>query len=182
MSAAPKPRRGIATIADIRARCEVDLVTHCWHWLGAMSGRKPAPRLHVLDLRVMEKRTISGPLALWMVAHGTVPNGLPFRRCLCFDCMNPAHLRVARDKAEIGRHAALSGKWKGKHVEQKRANLAKARAVSGVFETPVHKVLAIRSAPASVTSTELARSLGLSLQATSRIRRGETRVHVTEAT
>lgn len=173
-------KRGIASIADVRARCDQDPVTHCWHWNGGRSG-DGVPRIHTLDYRDLEKRSLSGPLALWMIAHGTVPRGLPFRRCVCRDCMNPAHLLLARSKKEIGAYIAKVGARKGTSVDKRRANLLLANAAAGIVPTPADVVLAIRSAPSSTTSKALAAQHGMAHQTVSRIRRGDSHKHLLEA-
>ena len=180
---AARPRRGIATIADVKARCIVDPLTGCWHWQGARScakGGKPAlPTMHTFDPRRGEKRVMSGPLAVWCIAHGEAPNApLVYRGCGCDDCLNPVHLRLARSHAEIGLHQRRSGSRKGKNTEQRRANMAKGRQTRGIVETPAEVVLAIRAAPETVTGRALARLHGVSESTVSKIRLGRSRVDV----
>lgn len=169
----------ILTVADLKARCIVDPVTHCWHWQGARAGGKKStglPAIHTFDHARGEKRTMSGPVAAWNIAHQAAPNApLVFRACQCGDCLNPAHLKLARSCAEIGLHQRRAGSRKGKNVEQRRANLAKGRAAQGIVETPVEIVLAIQTAPSGITGRELARIHGLSESTTSKIRLGRTR-------
>lgn len=173
--------RGIITISDLRARCRVDPASHCWHWLGATS--KGNPRIHTLDYARAEKRTMSGPLAAWHIAHGEAPPAwapLVYRGCMVRDCLNPAHLRLARDLAEIGVHQRRVGNRKGTCLEARRTNIARAIAARGTAVTPDDVVRAIRSAPATTTNRELSKRYGVREQTVSRIRRREVRAGVSD--
>lgn len=173
--------RGVSTIADLRARSRVDPVTHCWHWLGAVANGGE-PRIHTLDYARVEKRIMSGPLAAWNIAHGEAPPPwarFVFRACGTRDCVNPVHLRLARDRAEIGEHQRRAGSRKGTSIEARRANIALALAARGITPTAPDVVRAIRAEGADTTTSALAERLGLSVQTVSRIRRGDTRAGVT---
>lgn len=166
------PRRGIATVADLKARCVVDALTHCWLWKGAMSGSQI--KIHTFDHRVGEKRTLSGPTALWNVAHGEAPPSWsrPRMRCLNSRCANPAHVVLFPDLKAWGRMVAHSGRWKGVNVESKLGNLELARRARGVESTPPELVRAVREAPPEETGLSVAARLGLSSSVVSRIRCG----------
>lgn len=172
--------RGILTVDALRARCTIDHATHCWLWQGALST-DGVPRLHTLDYDRGEKRTMSGPKAAWYIANGTrLPEWaqLVYRGCLHDQCLNPVHLRLARDRVDIGLHIRLNGKRKGTHMEQRRANVAKAQIASGHAPTPAEVVTAIRLAPKDVSSLQLSRQHGIAHQTVSRIRRGESHRHL----
>jgi len=174
MNPAPKPRRGMATIADLKARSVVDAVTGCWHWQGAKST-DGTPRIHTFDHAVGDKRVLNGPQAVWNIAHGESPAPyLAFRRCVCTDCVNPVHTGKAPSRAAIGLHIRLSGARKGTSIDARMANLAKAHAATGKFKTPDVLAIQVIQAPRSVTGRELARRLGISEQVVSRIRSGQT--------
>lgn len=171
----------ITSIAALRERCKVDPVSLCWEWQGATrGGSRPVARLfpvvYAYDHATGEKRGMSGPAAAWNIAHGEAPRPghRVFRACGNCLCLNPVHLRQARNAAEIGQHQRRSGTLRGKNVEQHRASLAKARAAQGIVSTPIEIVRAIRSADASITGRELARRFGMSDSAVSRIRLGQT--------
>lgn len=104
----PKPRRGFATIEDLKRRSVVDPVTHCWHWQGAKAVTDGIPRIHAFDHQRGEKRTMSGPRAVWNIAHNESPRALVYRGCQTTDCVNPAHHRQAWTAAEIGQHIRLA--------------------------------------------------------------------------
>ena len=165
--------RGVLTIQDLRARSKVD-VGGCWHWLGAKST-DGAPRIYTLDYERKEKRSMSGAKAVWNIAQccAPTPGFLAFRRCMITDCVNPVHIGLARDKAEIGVHTARTGKRKGTQLEQRRANLAKAHAANGNAPTPTEVVRAIRAADKSITGLALAEKFGICNRTVSRIRRGQ---------
>lgn len=170
-----RPRKtGLATVADVRARCIVDPVTGCWNWQGGTSLHGD-PRLWAFCHRKGDKRCMTGPLAMWNIAHGAspTPGYLVFRRCVNMLCLNPVHLGTAKTKADIGLHIQRAGTRKGTCLEQRRANLAKAQAVTGHTATAPEKVARIRSADKSETCLALAAELGISKSAVSRIRRGD---------
>jgi hypothetical protein len=178
----PTRTRGIATIPDVRARSILDPLTGCWHWQGAKAW-DGVPRIHAFDHARGEKRVMCGPQAVWNIAHGESPAPkLAFRACTCTDCVNPVHLRLARDKAEIGLHIRRRGNRKGKALEARRANARLAQIAAGHTPTPPEVVMAVRSAPAVVTNRELAALHGITDKVVSRIRRGESHRHLLEAT
>ena len=168
-----KPRRGIATISDIKVRCIVDGATHCWIWQGGTSGPKGLPAIHTFDHARGEKRVMPGPLAVWNIAHQAAPV-MPFvyRACQCRLCLNPAHLREARTQTEIGLHIRRAGTRKGKNREQIIANSVRGRAAMGIVTVPDSIVQAIRAADARTTGNALAEMYQVSRSVVSRVRRG----------
>ena len=166
--------RGLLTVAALRARCTVDGATHCWLWQGACST-DGSPRLHTFDHARGDKRSMSGPKAVWNIAHAEAPplGKLVFRGCGQRACLNPAHLRLARTKAEIGEHWRRAGWRVGTALEARRANVRLAQAAAGVVPTDPAVVRAVRAAPQTVSSVELARLHGIAPQTVSRIRRGK---------
>ena len=121
-------KRGIFTSSDLRAWCDVNHDTGCWIWQGGLSGG--APRIWTFDHELGEKHTMSGPKAAWNIAYQAAPRKgcLVYRRCMVTLCLFPAHLSQARNRKEIGKHIRLIGVQKGTFIEQRRANLVKARA------------------------------------------------------
>lgn len=169
-------RKGLITdIAELKARCRVDPATHCWHWLGAATGRVQQPAIWAFDHARCEKRTMSGMLAAWNIAHGEAPTPgyFVFRACCNPACLNPVHLKLAKTRAEIGLHQRRAGSRRGKSVEARRQNIRLAWAAQGVTPTPDEIVLAIRAEPKTTTGLELAKRFGLSHTTVSRIRRGD---------
>ena len=173
--------RGMLTVEQLKARCIVDHATHCWNWQGAMS--RGQPRIWTLDYARVEKRGMSGPLAAWHIAHQEPPRPgwLVYRGCQNTQCLNPAHLRQAPDKAAIGQHIRLAGTRRGTAVESRRENIAKAHAKNGITPTPDAIVLAIRAAGEAPTNYELAARFGVRHSVVSRIRLGKTRASVVAA-
>lgn len=176
-------RRGIRTVADIRARSKVDPVSHCWVWQHAMArGRgheTDTPVMHVFDPRVNDKRVLSGPLATWIVAFGWAPPAgrYVWRCCGNTRCVNPAHLRCGT-RVDLGEHMARSGRLKGLALDAKRKCVKLAQAAyaakHGITPTSPEIVLKVRAAPAGTKGADLARRFGLSETVVSRIRRGLT--------
>jgi len=161
----------ILTIEDLKDRSTRSAADFCWHWQGASSD-DGTPRMWTLDYDRGEKRSMSGPKAVFFIAFQRSLNGrLAYRCCFCTDCVNPAHIRTADTKAEIGKALARSNVRKGTSTEQRRQNIAKAHAITGCHPTSREIVLAIREAPKSVTGRELSKKHGLSNQTVSRIRR-----------
>lgn len=167
-------RKGLITdLAELRSRCNVDPATHCWIWPWART--KGTPTLWAFDHARGEKRCMPGTRAVWNLAHGEapLPGRIIFRACCNSHCLNPAHLRDARTKAEIGLHIQRSGIRRGTHVEQRRANVRKAWAATGIKVTDPDVVRAIRAAPPSVTGKSLAETYRIDRRTVSLIRRGE---------
>lgn len=162
--------RGVNTVADLRARSVVD-ASGCWRWQHAM-GPDGVPRIHTFCHRRGEKTVLSGPQAVWNIAHSESPAPfLVFRACGCTACVNPVHMRQARTYAEIGLHQRRSGIRVGTCVEQRRANGLKGLAAAGIVVTAPEIVAAIQQAPDDITGRELSRLHGVSEQTVSRIRR-----------
>lgn len=173
------PRHGriglITTIEELKARCDVDPTTGCWHWRGALTGKNRLPAIHAYDHALGDKRTMSGPRAVWNIAHGEAPRlgWLVFRRCVNHICLNPVHLGQARSRKEIGEHVRLSHVFRGTNIEANRKNLTLAWAARGIEVTPADVVREIRAADASVPGIALAARFGILPQTVSRIRRGK---------
>jgi hypothetical protein len=173
----PKLRRGIARIDDLRARSVVDLTTGCWHWQGA-KGTDGTPRMWVYDPDYGDKRTVSGPRGVFLIAHNRAPRGLAYRCCGSSGCVNWMHVYEAFSRVVIGMHTQRAGRWKGTHLEQRRANLQRARAARGIVATPDTHVLTIRAAGGEVTNRALANALGMRESTVSSIRLGKSRAGV----
>ena len=167
-------KRGVLTVADLRDRSRIDPVSGCWHWLGA-KATDGTPRIWTLDYDRVEKKSISGPRAVFQISHGCAPRQgwIAFRRCVTTDCVNPVHVDQARDKRAVGEHIRLSGRRKGTAVESRRANLLKAHAANGITPTPREVVLACRAAADSVTNKALGELYGIDHTTVSRIRLGQ---------
>lgn len=171
---------GVTRIADLFNRSKRLPGSDCWWWVGAMACDKVSPRIWTVDHDRSEKRSMSGPAAVWNISRGVGLRGrLAFMRCVNSSCVNPVHVKDAASKAEIGAHISATGRRKGKNVEQNRANIRKAWDANGVTPTPSEIVLAIRAAGPGVSTQELARLHGISRSAASRIRRGESHKELT---
>lgn len=164
---------------DLKARCIVDAVTHCWLWQGGTTG-DGSPKLHTLDYDRLEKRTMPGTRAAWSIAFGKAPRPgcIVFRACLHRLCLNPAHLREGKSKAELGQHIRRSGAWKGTYIAQRTASARKASLAAGTIPTPEAVVRAIRQEPRTTMNVTLAERYGIAHQTVSRIRRGQSRKDV----
>lgn len=168
-------KRGITTVEALKARCAVDPATHCWLWQGAVSGDQP--KLHTFCHDRGCKRTMTAMRGAWNIAFGEAPPAwaLVFRACQRQLCVNPAHLRLARDHADIGRHIRLAGTRVGTATKQRQENAKRGREAMGIKDTPAEVARLIREAPASVKGVELAAMHNLSRNAVSKIRRGLSR-------
>lgn len=174
----------ILTIADVRARCTIVEATRCWLWQGALST-DGVPRIHTIDYGRAEKRAMSGPLAVWHIAHNhpPLPGHLVYRACQNRLCLNPVHLREAASKAAIGEHIRRLGSRKGTCTAVRLANLRLAQIANGSRATPDEVVLAIAAVPrADATNLALAQRFDVDVQTVSRIRRGESYRHLTAGT
>jgi hypothetical protein len=151
-------RRGVNTIEDLRERSVVDPVTHCWHW--TLAKVKGHPRIWTADLDAMDKRVLSGPRAVWYIAHGTpLGDQVAYMGCWVKDCVCPAHVR--RDqRARVNTLAAQAGCMAG-HCAVRAISAAKARAAAGHVDTPADVVLAFRQALGTAPVYQLAQQFGL---------------------
>lgn len=166
----------VLTVDDLRRRSERRPGDLCWHWLGAKTT-DGSPRIWTLDYERMEKMTLSGPKAVWNIAHGEGPRGrFVFRACVCTDCVNPAHMRLASTRAEMGAHIRLNGARKGTHVAQRAENIRKAWAVSGLVPTAPEVVIAVRADNGRLA--DIAARHGISANVASRIRLGQSHKNV----
>lgn len=177
-----KTHRGILCVADLKARCTVDPCTHCWHWTGATST-DGVPRIYTVDHERAVKTTLSGPKAVWNIAHGCAPRPgwLVFRSCGQRLCLNPAHLAQARDKAEIGQHWRRAGYRKGTHLEARRAAQKLAAAAAGTVATPDDVVHEIRALAGTMSQKALGAKFGVSRQCVNRIVLGRSHRQLLEA-
>lgn len=175
-----KPARGILRIADLYARSERRPESNCWHWIGAVSSDGVSPRIWTLDHDRVEKRVMSGPRAVWNIAHGRGPGErLAYMHCCNSRCVNPQHVRTAADKAEIGARLAEHGKRKGTNMEQRVANASKGWAARGITVTSPEIVRAVRAAVG--TNVAVGLRLGIAHQVVSSIRKGKSHRGVLEA-
>lgn len=166
--------RGIATVDDLRRMSDIDPVTRCWHYRGAKAPNGQ-PRIWAFDHDKGDMASLSGPRAVWNIAHGCGPGRwLAFRWCFVGDCVCPAHHKLARDVAEICRAAKRAGvKW-GPPPEVRRVGLVAARRAAGIAETPADVVLRVRElfATGGRTGKAIAAEMGLSESVVSRIKHG----------
>ena len=176
-TAATLDTMSILTVQDLLARSCVDRQTNCWHWLGAKSAG--TPRIWTFDHERNEKRCMSGPKAVWNIAHGEAPlrGHWVMRSCLCTDCVAPVHHKQVASRGEMGLHIRRSGSRKGKNLDACRANILKAHAVNGIVPTPASVVSAILKAGVNQTNSSLAKQFGIAHQTVSNIRLGKTRAN-----
>lgn len=82
----------IETLADVRARCNVDDRTGCWHWTGSCKAKYHTPLFH----KSGQRTKLQGRRVVWEMVNGPVPEGryLGVRRWCEPDCLNPEHLRI----------------------------------------------------------------------------------------
>lgn len=167
-------KRGVLTIESLKERCKVHAVTHCWEWQGATTS-DGHPRVWTLDYERVCKRVMSGSLAAWHIAYQAPPRAgcLVFRACQNILCLNPAHLREAKDKMEIGLHIRRLGSRIGTALESRRANILKAHAANGIRITSREKVLAVRAADKTLNNTQVGALLGMKASTVSAIRAGK---------
>ncbi len=175
-------RTGCLRVVDLYARSERREGSDCWWWLGAKAADGVSVRIWTVDHDRAEKKSISGPKAVFNIAQGAgTGKRWAFMRCVNSTCVNPNHVGLAIDKAEIGRHIAKHGKRKGNSTEARRANVRKAWAAQGVSPTPPAAVHAIRSAGPKVTNVELGLKHGITPSTVSMIRLNKSHKHLLEA-
>jgi hypothetical protein len=166
--------RGIRTVQDLLARSRRDPFTHCWHWLRAMSHGKPA--IHTYDHEFGDKRVMSGPRAVWNIAHGESPGArVIWRRCGHRDCVNPAHMQAMPDHASMFAAMTRQGRYKGARSDAQKEITLRMRMKLAQNITPMHVADEIRGMPKTVTGRAIAQQFGLSETTVSRIRLGRSR-------
>jgi len=165
------------TLDDVYAKCIVDPATRCWIWRGAGS-KDHKVRIYTVDHATATKRTMSGPTAIWNIAHGEAPPAgwEPYRWCSSSMCCNWAHIRLACGHAGVMKHIAVSGRWKGTHVEQRRASARKGQLAQGMRITPENVVRQILASQG--TNVSVAARLGVHHSVVSRIRLNQTHKNV----
>lgn len=161
------------TLSEVLAKCRIDNVTRCWVWHGA-GAKDGVVHIHAIDHARKTKRTMSGPTAVWNIAHGEAPPAgyVPYRWCGNRLCVNPVHLRLARGQAEVMHRMACSGRLKGTHLEQRRAAARRGHAAQGMRITPDEVVRQILAAQGN--NCAVARRYGVHHSVVSRIRLGQT--------
>lgn len=164
----------MATIDDLRARVVIDPATRCWIWQGAsMHG---SPRIWTLHIDDMDKAALSGPRAVWYIAHGTkLGDRVAYMSCWNKGCVCPVHVR-AGTRAEVNRLAGLAGVYTRTAQGHAAcvANARKARQARGVVDTAPDVVLAVRAAAGTGTQRAIGQQFGLTKTIVSRILRGTT--------
>ena len=171
-------RRGIGNIDDLRARSVLDPTTRCWIWQGAQVGG--APRIWALHIDEMDKKVLSGPRAVWYIAHGTKLGArVAYMSCWNKRCVCPVHVR-STEKGRLTHLAALAGVFKRSTASQaaNKANINLARAARGVVDLPAETVLAVRAAAGTGTQIEIGQRFGVSKSMVSRMLRGKTYRHL----
>jgi len=177
-STTPTPRRGVATIDDLRARSLVDPASRCWLWQGATV--RGQPRIWALHLDDLDKRVLSGPRAVWYIAHGTkLGDQVAYMGCWNRLCVCPVHVRAGA-KGAVNTLVAKAGIYARSDAARAAnvRNAAKARAARGVVDTPAHLVLAVRAAAGTATQVAISAQLGLRKTVVSRIIRGASFKHL----
>ena len=179
MTAAAAPvRRGIGSVADLRARSVIDPNTRCWIYQGSLVKGKP--RIWTLNLDTLEKGVLSGPRAVWYIAHGTrLGERVAYMSCMNGACVCPVHVRAGA-RGDVNTIMARGGVYRRSEAAKvaNRRNAARARAARGVVDTPEHLVMAVRAAAGTTTQAALARQLGLARSVVSRIVRGVNHRHI----
>ena len=165
------------TIEDVYAKCIVDPATRCWIWRGA-GAKDHKVRIYTVDHATATKRTMSGPTAIWNIAHGEAPpaGSEPYRWCGSCMCVNWAHIRLGSNHAAVMKSIKASGRWKGTHLEQRRASARKGHISQGIRITPEHVVKEILASKG--TNVAVGARFGVHHSVVSRIRLNQTHRNV----
>lgn len=157
-------RWSVRTIADLRARCDVDASPGgCWVWRGPVSS-SGTPQIRGVDPVSQQKRARSGLRVVWELVHDEeLPTqNLIYHRCGNSRCLNPIRLGKAFSRREINAHVGRAGFRKGEHSEARLKSLRKAWAVTGQVPTPEHiKAEVLTRLAAGERGRYIARDLGL---------------------
>lgn len=173
------------TIHDLYRNSTRAQGSDCWLWTGGLKGCKKSPSIYTFDYAHGEKRSMSGPRAVWNIAHKAAPPlGMrPYRVCCTSLCVNPAHHRLSRGNKDVGANIKRMGVWKGKHMEARRASAKLAHKALGFVPLDPETVRQIRATPrkgdGAMDNHQLAAKFGRSHQLISQIRRGLAHRNVT---
>lgn len=155
----------IRTAEELQARCRVNELTDCWHYLGAkVNGGYP--RIYMRDPLHGDMRILSGPRAAAIFAgRPPPPGGRAWMKCLHRDCVNPAHA-CSGTVAQWGQFAASKGIMSSvkKSIQMRK---------SAIKRHPGRYELAAEVRSSEGTGVEIAQRLGLATSVVSRIRRGQ---------
>jgi hypothetical protein len=157
------------TLDDIKALCQIDDDTGCWHWRGCLSNGK-WPRVYAPNHSKpgSPKEAQTGRRAVWQIVSGkAIPEGHRVHgRCDDPRCLNPAHMRCG-PPSEWGKHLQRTGIYKGK-ATRVLANRAIGRARSKLTRELITEITGSQE-----TGKALAARLNLSRDVVSKARRGE---------
>ncbi len=155
----PAKGSGVQTAADLQARCDVNEVTDCWHWTGALSDGHP--RMWIWDHRYGKTRVVSGPRGAALIGGLAMHKGWrAWMTCGCKTCVNPEHVETGTTKQwgawcrQAGvmknnprRRAAVRRRW----AEESPENFAIAKAVRESAETGLALAARFNKSPQTIS-------------------------------
>ena len=149
-------------LEQIKGRCRIDSETGCWLWSGAMSTDAGGGRVPIVW---HEGRTSSALRVVYALSGKTVRGGeIVWRKCRHDHCLNPAHL-LSGTRQQWGAWRKANG-FSAMRPDDWAANMIAKRKGKAIEDAETAAM--IRESPE--TGAALARKLGVSKQAVSRVR------------
>jgi hypothetical protein len=155
-----KKTASILTIEGLRQYSKPDRATMCWNWTGP-TCKQGYPHIVTLCIRSGLKRRLGATSAVWNIAHDDpIPAGnIAARTCANTRCVNPAHIKLARNRREALASYVRAGVMQGTRSAGVTINHMPGRESARVI--PTEKIHAIFAFPESAKNTDIARELGM---------------------
>jgi hypothetical protein len=176
-----KPTNGVSSLRDVFLRCTVPEIGGCWNWnAGTVHGM---PYLWTVNLDNGRKCGVTGPRALWYIAHNQ-PLGerVAWMACGNRRCMFHQHVRSGTRSEYFQLLASRDESRFGAATEARAEAAARGRAKRGIIDLPEHTVRQVQALSATTRNRDIAAATGISLSAVGRILNGHTYRHITGIT
>lgn len=145
---------GVYSLDDLKTRIEIDEFTDCWHFLNTRGQRFTGPKTHIWYGPT--QKAMSAVSGAWLIANPgkSIPEGqIAYRTCSCFDCVNPAHIRIG-DRKQFGKNLKANGSQRTIAKINTAINNARKRA-------KVTEEMKLAIVQSSKTNKELGEEFGL---------------------
>lgn len=157
------PRINVCRVQDLWAHSDIT-PTGCWLWRGN-KGPAGRPLIYTFCHDEGRKRIMSGPTAVWQIAHREGTAGrTPYRTCRSMACVCPAHVAIANTRREMHGAIARLGILKGRPSGAVRAATLRANRDHPNVQkaVPDHLVAEMLRTVGTETGVVVAARLGLS--------------------
>lgn len=156
-----KPSGAVRHVQDLWRFSERRPGSDCWHWMGAKAHQTGLARIYTWCHDQQCKRLMSGPSAVWGIAHKAPLLGrIPMRTCRTKCCVNPTHIKIVADRPAMHAETRRLGLLVGTAVESRRTNIRLAQAaVPTIGAEKIARIAQTLDLPRAVVAAELGVSL-----------------------